>query len=403
MFQGQLDLFGEIKYASENKRSIPDVSPAHLYPSGASVAVVVNGAPTVIGGCNRKQWLQLKYEKSSDTGYVSEDIGPAEIGNLLQDYVEKELFAKTGLYLQNELRIYLPQWNVSGRIDTILRKETYMVPVDRGHKPLHLLQPGDNVAGQAVKTIQYFGVEIKSKSGYQSEGKFIRAKKTANPRDFRPADDHILQAMTYLYACRTIPNLQQYKITRWFIFYVLREDGRYNYFEVDLTDFDSEHGFGYPIIYSSCIPQGFIYKRFGMNDVIKRWEELNFCADYNILPDRDYSLAYSPAKQMALLASEDNELSKANKELIAEGKYNQTVVGKGTVNERPLGDFECYVCPFKSKCWGLAGHEENDFEVTKPGNSLCKVKYSQFKPVESQYFEKLDDKAKQIVTEESRV
>lgn len=399
MFKQGLDLFGKIMDANENNQELPGTAPVHIHPSSASVKVLVNGSPTVIGGCNRKQYLQLKFEQVSDRGYISEDIGPGKIGDLLQDYVEDQLFKRAGVFVQNELKIYLPQWNVSGRVDTILRDEKTLIPVNGGYIEASALQPGDEATGPAVKGITYYGVEIKSKSGYQSEGKYIRAKKSTAPTDFRPQDEHLLQAMVYLYACRTIPSLQPYKITKWFIFYVLREDGKYNYFEVELTDFDSPHGFGYPVIYSNSAPNGFIYKRLGMDDVIKRWEELNFCCDLNILPDRDYFLTYPIDRLNAMLANGD-DLSKENRELIGAGKHTQCVVGKGTANERPLGDFECYTCPFKSKCWGLGGRAEHDFDVCKAGRSISRVKYSQFNPFKSTYFDKLTEEQKALIRKE---
>lgn len=400
MFQEGLDLFAEVKHAMENRGRLPDISPAHIHPSGASVVASINGAPTVIGGCNRKQYLQLKYEGASDTGYISEDIGPAEVGNLLQDYVEHQLFNKAGLFLQNELKVYLPQWNVSGRIDTILRKEDWWIPVDGGWVPISQVDATVKPVGAPANTATYYGVEIKSKSGYQSESKFIRAKKNAQPTDFRPQDEHILQAMVYLYACRTLPSLQKYKINKWFIFYVLREDGKYNYFEVELTDFDSQHGFGYPVLYSYLAPKGFIYKRLSMGSIIARWEELNFCVRHNILPDRDYSLVYSPSRLNAMLAAGDDGLSKENRELIGAGKHGQVMTSRGTANERPLGDFECYTCQFKSKCWGLGGATESEFKCMQPGGGLHETKYSQFDPFKSKYFDKLKDEEKAVIRKE---
>lgn len=403
MFQDSLNLFEEIKKAQENRGRLPDTAPAHLYPSSASVNVTINGSPSIVGGCNRCQFLRMKYESPSDTGYISEDIGPAEVGNLLQDYVEKELFQKSGLFIQSELKVYLPQWNVSGRIDTILRKEDWWIPIDGGWVPIEQLNTGVKPVGQPAHTATYYGVEVKSKSGYGSESKYIRPKKSTIPTEFRPADEHILQAMTYLYACRTIPSLQKYKINKWFIFYVLREDGKYNYFEVELTDFDNTHGFGYPVIYSHLAPQGFIYKRLSIDGMIKRWEELNFCIRYNILPDRDYVAIYPPAMLSAMLAAGDDRLNKENKELIAAGKFSQCMTAKGTANERPLGDFECYTCPYRSKCWGMNNLPENSFDCMKPGAGLHETKYSKFDPFTSKYFDRLTDDNKELIRKELNV
>jgi len=400
MFNDDIDLFNEFQDGVDRKRPIPGLRAQHLYPSGSSVVVTnPQGRKLTIGGCQRKQYLQYKEESRSDQGYITEDIGPAEVGNLLQDYVEKELFEKADLFLQSELQLYLSQWNVSGRADTMIRKVYDVVTVHRPSEgtfdvETKDLQQDDVIISPMKRIGKYYGVEVKSKDGYFAEKSYIRANKSGAPTDFRPADEHIIQSLIYLYAFSTIPGLKKYNIDSWFVFYVLRGDGRYNYFRIEMTDHSSQHGFGYPIIYSYAKPDGFVYKRFGIQDVIKRWEELNFCINNNVLPDRDYELIYSPSTLQSLLAEKSSMLNKENKGLVASGQYQSVMTGKGTQNERALGDFECYACPYKSKCWGLNNLPLEDFDCLHSQAGAKRVNYSEFDPFSSTYFDKLDDETK---------
>jgi len=407
-FAEQLDLFGEIINGQTRRGTIPDVRAQHLHPSETSVMLDRHpyfGTKRAVGGCLRKQYLRYYLEPSSDEGYPTEDIGPAEIGNLLQDFVEKNLFEKADLLLQSELQIYLPQWNVSGRIDTILKKDTIVVPIsDPANSnqtlaiPAMQLLPGSVVTGSPYLYRQMFGVEVKSKDGYYSEKEYIRCQKSANPKDFRPQDEHIMQAMIYLYAFQTLPLLKKYNINKWLMFYVLRENGKYNYFELTMTDANSTHGAGWPRISSYANPTPFVYKRFNMSGVIKRWEELNFCIKHQIIPDRDYSLMYNPAELTSLAMNEYPYLGKENKEKIQQGRFSEVILKKGTQFERPMGDFECYVCPYKSKCWGLQNRQAEVFDCTTNPCSYAKpIKYSQFDPLKSDYFDKLTDEDKSLV------
>jgi hypothetical protein len=401
-FTDDLDLFREIREGHILKSKIPGLRAQHLYPSGSSVVVKDhNNKDQVIGGCNRKQYLQFKQEPPSDSGYVSEDIGPAEVGNLLQDYVEKEFFEKANLFLQSELQIYLPQWNVSGRADTILQKQVVEFDIERANQLFVAdqcaLEPGDIIKSAPRLHTRYFGVEVKSKDGYFAEKTYIRPNKTtisSNPTEFRPQDDHIIQTLIYLYAFKNIPELAKFKLDTWFIFYVLRGDGRYNYFKVQMTGHTSKHGYGYPIIFSNICPDGFVYKRFSIFDVIRRWEELNFCIEYNILPNRDFTYTYSRAKLDDMLISNSPDLSKENKELVKAGRHSECVQAKGTANERPLGDFECYACQYKSKCWGLGNYQEGVFDTDNNIATPKQTGYSEFDPFKSAYFDELSDEDK---------
>ncbi len=233
-----------------------------------------------------------------------------------------------------------------------------------------------------------------------SKSNYIRANKTAEPTSFRPDDEHIMQSMIYLWAFNNLPVLKKHDIKKWLIFYTLRENGLYNYFEMTITDESSPHGAGFPMISSYKHPKPFVYMRFNMRDIIKRWEELNFCLEHHILPDKDFDLTYSHSQLQALLANNYPYFGKDTKDKIRAGNTTGLILKKGTANERPVGDFQCYACPYKSKCWGLNNVSPDQFDCMHITKMSTRVKYSEFDPYQSKYFDVLTDESKEVIRAE---
>ena len=278
------------------------------------------------------------HESASDPGFYVDSIGPAEIGNMCQDYIEDK-FKLTGHFVQQELPIYLPQYNASGRVDTILGYE-------------------DEISGKT----KYCGVEVKSKDGYYNQGKFINPLRRNPPTEFRPADEHIMQSMIYYDAFNTLPYLQQYEIEKWIIMYVMRGTGDYGHFEMKMTSESSKWGYGYPMLFSKVAPAGFVYAKFGIKDIHKRWEELNFCIENRILPDRDFINTYTVQNLQDM--NNNNELNKANSVNVSDGKFEKCTMNVHGAKE-PLGDFACKYCNFKSKLvCSLETQQQQDKGVT---------------------------------------
>lgn len=375
MYNDGLDLNTTLDKMWKHRGPIPGMRASHLYPSSASVKVFNKntGKDEVIGGCLRKQFLHFNQESVSDPGFYIDSIGPAEIGNLVQDYIEDK-FKLSGVFIQSELSIYLAKFNVSGRVDTIL-----------GH------------FNELSQSIEYYGVEIKSKDGYYNQGKYVNPLRSANPVEFRPADEHLLQSMVYQDAFNTVPTLMPYNMKKWMVLYVMRGTGDYNHFEMELTKENSKSGYGYPILYSKIKPDGFIYKKFSINDIHKRWEELNFCIKNDILPDRDFIDAYSPLELQTM--NNQGLLNKTNSEKVAKGQFGKITMKVNGVDEA-LGDFACKYCNYRSKCWGLNNNPIEKFDCISTTKSFNTNDYSLFDPLNSKYKNKLTLKQINDITED---
>ena len=331
MFNADINIFEVLEKAPG---PIPGTRAAHLYPSGASVRVKNQaGAEKVYGGCLREQYLKYKGEAPSDIYKDNTSLGVWLAGDQIQDVVE-ERFKRAGIFVQSELHVFLPEYNVSGRIDTII----------------HNRKEGDD--------FRLMGVEIKSKSGYNAQTSYIRANKSAVPTEFRPSDEHILQSMVYMHACNTLPTLQEYNIKKWLVLYVLRDSYDFNYFEIELTPESYSRGYGYPVIYSYLQPEGFVYTRFKMQDVLDRWKELNAKIAINSLPERDFTNVYSNATLEQMSANGD--LSATNQKFVAAGKH-ANVTREVHGNKEPMGDFACAYCDYRSKCWNLGKYVDGYF------------------------------------------
>jgi hypothetical protein len=87
----------------------------------------------------------------------------------------------------------------------------------------------------------------------------------------------------------------------------------------------------------------------------------------NELPPREYINAYSPAKWDQLNSA--GLLNKADTANVKAGQYHKIVwkvpQNDGSILTEPKGDFNCFYCDFRSKCWGLNNKNEEEFDILK--------------------------------------
>ena len=393
-----LNIHEEVSQALGKNTQIPPIKPKRLTPSGSSVLITKHGREQALGGCNRAEFLRLKGEIRSDPRDNSiESIGAHKIGSLIEEYIREEYLKKAGIFHQSELELHIPKWNVSGRVDNILRKDTVKIDIveealDGTSKtkriPLADVSLGDVIDGIPIKESTFFGLEIKSIANYTDVAKYIKCGvKVAqdSPESFIPSPSHLIQCLIYLYGTKTIKSLQRYNINKWFIKYVDRASGNFNVFDLELTEE------GYLKIYSYAVPQGFVYKEFNVQGIIKRWEELLFCFEHNIVPNRDYTLQYSGDKILAMYNNGET-FNKYNRDMIKAGRANECVSGKNTDHQRPYGDNKCHFCPWVSKCWGLGDYTESEFTYTHMEPKS--LQFSYFDPFASDYFDHLSEDQK---------
>lgn len=300
---------------------VPKMRVPHIYPSSASASFhhPRYKEDMVIGGCLRQSYLRFMGEIPSDR---DTPLGPgsAEVGSVLEDAV-KNWMLRAGIFLADQIPVSIPEYNVSGRADFMVKK-------------------GNNICG----------VEMKSKEGYHG---MMTVMKEDNEGNYRPAFDHMAQGMVYLWYFRdVIPKSYNFVINKWIFLYVLRDNGSMAQHDL-LLGAD-----GYPIIENQKYPNGARIPLFGIQHIRDRWETLNNYISSKTVPPRDYELIYTKEK-LKNMASQ-NRMTKLQCASVEKGQFAKAV---HSWNKEKLGDKPCQWCEFKSKCWGLNGNPPESFSV----------------------------------------
>ena len=271
----------------------------HFYPSEASVSFVDNHRiRRTLGSCLRKCFFRLTgMEGGSAPSAYSEWIFLQGIGieNILV-----EQWKQMGIWVNNSIRFYNEEYNVSGELDAILR---------------------DPNTGELIV------LEAKSYHGYMAakdiEGSFNQAPK--------PKDPHLLQLVIYLY-------FFQHMFPYGKLFYKARDsDGRQE-FDVELRKISENQ--------TRVIVNGVVDQRFFVEDILDRYKLL----DQNIremkIPPNDFELVWSTEKIERL-----NSLGE-----IAKTKYADWQ--KKRKGKDKIGDYMCNptYCPYSKVCWDSRGN-----------------------------------------------
>lgn len=271
----------------------------HFYPSEASVSYTDNhGIHRVIGSCLRKCYFRLTgMEGGGPPSAYSEWIflQGKGIENILI-----EQWKQMGIWVDNSIRFYNEEYNISGELDAVLR---------------------DPNTGELIV------LEAKSYHGYMAEkdigGSFNQAPK--------PKDAHLLQLLIYLY-------LFQDKFSYGKLFYKARDsDGRQD-FDVELKKVDEGK--------TRVVVNGVVDYRFFVEDILDRYKLLDQLIKEARIPPNDFELVWSPEKIEKL-----NSLGE-----ISKTKY--TDWQKKKKGKERIGDYMCNptYCPYSKVCWTSRGN-----------------------------------------------
>jgi hypothetical protein len=299
----------------ENRRS------SGINPSSASIQYTdETGRLKTVGGCVRQLYYKVTGAEKDSGGESNPDwIFAAIMGNslhsLLCRLIDEYGFSMGIQRLAEEHAIYDEETGLSGRTDLLAWDYNRDEPI---------------------------GVEIKSISEY-------KCKQAVE----QPIEDHVLQSIIYLdYYNKNIPDDQK-KITRWYLWYLARTENwtiKPKPHLSDLTllwdfciELDSD---GVPIIH---LPNGSSqsWSHFNISKIYKRYEELSEFVDKKVVPPRDYEVAYSEEKILAL-HKVDQIARKTDKTTIDRWVKKGCPPGKLKVS---MGDGACMFCEYSKRCW----------------------------------------------------
>ena len=281
---------------------LPIVRESHLYPTEASVELEelkLDGTPKVIGSCIRAAFYRYK------GGFAGQPYSPYtlwifEMGKIVEKMLI-ENWKQMGVWIDNSVRFYNAEYNISGELDAILC---------------------DEVTGEP------YIVEVKSFAGYEATKTIVGNKSVTGG----PKDAHLLQTIIYLYLHRE--TFKQAKII------YLDKTSLSNNAEFTLT-LTVEGQNTYVVI------NGIVNRKFAVEQIFERYRKLQVYLANDELPPRDFELTYSDTRV-------EQEWETGN---ISKSKYEKWQKGK-----QNIGDWNCGYCKYKEECWGIKVEEETNEE-----------------------------------------
>jgi len=292
MTYDKYSLWGDLDSYVTRPKFRPGTDQRHLWPSEASVKFYdQHGDLTVEGKCMRAAYLRVKgdFEALPPSAY-SEWI--FEMGRRVEKMIVDRC-KEAGIYVDNSIKFYDEEYNVSGEIDVLLTE------------PDGLIYPA----------------EIKSAYGYYAEKEIMGNMKQRG----QPKMGQLLQLLIYLWKFK-----DQFPYGR--MVYFFRDSTKRRTFKVEL---EQQGNILYPKV------EGQVIKTFSVNDILARYKELQHHIDNEIVPEKDYELQYPEAKI--------HDFAKKGK--IGKTKYQNFLKGKLKDYEY-LGDWNCRgYCPYSRICY----------------------------------------------------
>jgi hypothetical protein len=296
------DLFDFLDKHVTRLRFRPNVSNTHLYPSEASVQYYDEcGDLTTVGGCLRASYFRVVggFEKLSND---AKSEWTFKLGKAVEEVLVKQVI-ESGIWVDNNVKFYNEEYNISGEIDLLIAEP-----------PTGVIVP----------------CEIKSAHGY-----FAKRDIFGNTRvKGHPKFNQLCQLLVYLYEFR-----DQFPYGR--MVYFFRDDMARKSFKISLHQ---EGEIIYPVI------DGEVFKLFTINDILARYKQVQDYINRGVVPPADYELQYPDAKIHDFASKEKGKISKSKYEKWQKGQIKY------------LGNWECSYCKWKGVCYPGVADSSDDGE-----------------------------------------
>lgn len=321
-----------------------DPKPPTLWPSEASAIVTIDGKEKVVGKCRRATFFRYLldnftfYEKYRTLWKpLVEDIKCNALptdryllwiwrhGELYEEFLVEQ--AKiSGVYIDGQVQVFIPQLNVSGKKDIeIINPNT--------HK--RSIVEAKSVYGFGANTV--LGTPGERKKGNLGE----------------PRDSNLMQIAMYHWWSASEDDA--YEDSR--LVYGSRDTGRYGEY---LVKTETREDGTIEIYWKANAPnQGpWTLSPITINAILKEYQNQQLWLDAGIIPERDFDISFSE-EQLAELYAAD-ELTKTDREqyekVIARRAENAERVANGLEPKKELkqiekGDWHCNLCQYKTICY----------------------------------------------------
>lgn len=253
---------------------IGDSKPPTLWPSSAAA---LDSDGNHWGACRRRTFLKYMTEVVKYRNRANQDLGPWlpiaeqvvsvqtseskymhwiwEQGELFEAHM-LDLFKESGIFLATQVMVYIPEFNVSGKIDAIV------INPDTGKKIICEAKSVYGINGDRV-----LGSNFDRKNGQAGE-----------PRDY-----NLMQIAIYQYSFTD----DSYEYGQ--LIYGDRGTGRYAVYQVDVNKSTG-------IIRHRTISPGlgpWVSVSYTIFDILNVYKGITESIEEGVLPDRDFSIKYS--------------------------------------------------------------------------------------------------------------
>jgi len=294
---------------------IPSFRHPHLYPSEASV---IDTDGVIHGRCLRQVYYRLTNTQKTNPENARA-MWIFQMGLLVEAAIIEQC-KQAGIWYDDHVKWYNPEFNLSGELDVVIRNP---------EEPDMLI-----------------GVEIKSFYGYYAGAQIMG---TRTQPGF-PKMDQLLQ--TFLYVDWFKEMIQGFKMA-----YMERGSMDRRDFDIEYQEVDNGSGrLIYPIVNGQTFP------KFSLNGIYDRYRQAWEHFQQREIPNRDYRLYYSKEEMAARieqgLASQVN--AKGFKRHPDRLKYRKA-------------DWQCSYCGFCNLCWNVSALNNQDVKDLGLGTETLEV------------------------------
>lgn len=300
-----------------------------LWPSSAT-AIKEN---TILGKCRRQAFFRYAYDsylysKEYDSyksfyKHIKENKLPVsnysqwifKQGQLYEDYCV-DLAKESGVFVSGQTSVYIPQYNVSGKLDLIV------------------VNP---------ETTKYHIIEVKSVYGFNANGVLGTDAERRRGVLGTPRESHLMQIGLYQWWYANSDD----RFAEGLLVYGARDTGKYAEYKITV---EKEGNLDY-IFYQGNAPANTSKVNTGISiqSILKNYRYVTECISKDLIPERDYELIYSQDRIKELY--EAGELNKTDTTQY-EKRQKQIEEGKTRlVKEVVKGDWQCRLCEYSKVCY----------------------------------------------------
>ena len=311
------------------KPSLDEQKSPTKWPSSATA--IVNGK--VVGKCRRQEFFRFllaqwnfskDYEKYTQfLEFVLSKKKPTETylkwiwkqGEIYEDYCV-DLAKESGVFVSGQTSVYIPQYNVSGKLDLIV------------------VNP---------ETTNYHIVEVKSVYGFNANSVLGTDAERRRGMLGTPRESHLMQIGLYQW---WYANPDE-RFAEGLLVYGARDTGKYAEYKITV---EKEDNLDY-IFYQGNAPTNTSKVNTGISiqSILENYRYVTEFISKDLIPKRDYELIYSQDRIKELY-----EAGELNKTDTAQYEKRQKQIEQGKtrlVKEVVKGDWQCRLCEYSKVCY----------------------------------------------------